>query len=127
MTRTHRPLRELVPSRSGSAGVAGHERGTPRVRTSIVTADVTAELPLLRPRDRAMYLAALAVGLAEAGIRDDAAVATLAEACDGRRGDAQAARRRLFSSHLGSSEHRREAARLLDLLGTRLTLRRRSA
>lgn len=79
---------------------------------------VTAQLPL-RPRDRAMYLAALAVGLATAGYRDTEAVAQLLAACDGRHGDAVAARRRLFSSQLGSAPDRRDAARLLDIVCAR--------
>lgn len=80
---------------------------------------VTAPLPL-RPRDRAMYLAALAVGLSTADVPDEQAVATLRAACGGRRGDALAARRRLYASTLGSVPDRREAARLLDLLCARL-------
>ena len=79
---------------------------------------VTQTLPL-RPRDRAMYLAALAVGLATAGVRDDEAIPTLVSACDGKHGDAVAARRRLYSSSLGSVPDRREAARLLDIVCTR--------
>lgn len=79
---------------------------------------VTATLPL-RPRDRAMYLAALAVGLATAGVRDDEAIPTLVSACDGKHGDAVAARRRLYSSRLGSVPDRREADRLLHLVCTR--------
>lgn len=79
---------------------------------------VTATLPL-RPRDRAMYLAALAVGLATAGLPDGEAIPTLVAACDELHGDAMAARRRLYSSRLGSVPARREAARLLDIVCTR--------
>lgn len=70
----------------------------------------------MRPRDRANYLAALAVGLATAGVPDDAAVDELVAAADGRHGDAVAARRRLYASTLGSCERRRQAARLLALV-----------
>lgn len=80
---------------------------------------VTATLPL-RPRDRAMYLAALAVGLATARVSDEDAVATLRSACDGRHSDAVAARRRLYSSKLGAAADRRDAARLLDILCARI-------
>lgn len=79
---------------------------------------VTAPLPL-RPRDRAMYLAALAVGLATADLPDAQAIPQLVDACGGKHGDAVAARRRLYSSKLGSVPDRREAARLLDLVCAR--------
>ncbi|MBW3659403.1 MAG: hypothetical protein KY457_12245 [Actinobacteria bacterium] len=80
---------------------------------------VTAPLPL-RPRDRAMYLAALAVGLATARVSDEDALTTLTCACNGRHSDAIAARRRLFSSTLGAAADRREAARLLDIVCARM-------
>lgn len=79
---------------------------------------VTAPLPL-RPRDRAMYLAALAVGLATAGVSDEDALTTLTSACLGKHGDAVSARRRLYSSTLGAAADRREAARLLDIVCAR--------
>lgn len=72
----------------------------------------TAELPRLS--DRAQYVAALAVGLATAQVSDAHAVAELRAACHDRHGEAVAARRRLYASCLGSSDNRREAARLLD-------------
>lgn len=80
---------------------------------------VTATLPI-RPRDRAHYLAALAVGLATAALPDEQALETLVTACEGKHGDVVAARRRLYSSHLGSVANRREAARLLDIASTRV-------
>jgi hypothetical protein len=71
--------------------------------------------PARRPRDRALYLAALAVGLAEAGRDDGTALAELREASADRAGDLRAARRRLYTSSLGSCDARREADRLLQL------------
>lgn len=68
-----------------------------------------------RPRDRALYLAALAVGLCEAHVADEHALATLRTAVRGRPGDLRAAWRRLYASKLGSCTTRRAAARLLQL------------
>ncbi len=80
---------------------------------SALEASVEPEAP--RPSDRAHYLAALAVGLAEAGLTDATAVAQLAGAAEARPGDLVAARRRLYSTTLGSCASRRDATRLLDL------------
>jgi hypothetical protein len=80
-----------------------------------VSAVVVEAGPDLRPRDRAMYLAALAVGLAEAELDVHEALSELREAAAGRRGDLLAARRRLYASSLGSCASRRQAARLLEL------------
>lgn len=68
-----------------------------------------------RLRDRAMYLAALAVGLAVAGVSETTARDDLRAAAGERRGDLVAARGRLYSSSLATAEHRKVAARLLHL------------
>lgn len=73
------------------------------------------------PRDRALYLAALAVGLASAGLDDRVACRQLRDAAGSRRNDLVAARRRLYSSTLASAEERTEAARLLQLAVDRVS------
>jgi hypothetical protein len=78
-----------------------------------------------RPGDRALYLAALAVGLATAQLDDDAALAELTAAVAGRHGDAVAARRRIYASNLGSCENRRDAVRLLDIVCDQIRPHRR--